>query len=237
MERSIYNFAEIEQKWQKKWEETKIYQTNMKDTEKKLYCLVMFIYPSGDKLHIGHWYNYGPTDTWARFKRMQGYNVFEPMGYDAFGLPAENYAIKKGVHPKVSTENNISYIREQLKAIGAMYDWSKEINTSAPSYYRWTQWFFLQLYKKGLAFRKQASVNWCPQCGTVLANEQVINGLCERCATEVTKKELKQWFFKITDYAQRLLDGLYKNRLAKKKPKRCKDIGSAGAKARKSSFH
>ena len=204
---STYPFAEIEKKWQKKWEETKIYQTNMEDSGKKIYCLVMFIYPSGDKLHIGHWYNYGPTDTWARFKRMQGYNVFEPMGYDAFGLPAENYAIKQGVHPAKSTAENINFIRKQLKAIGAMYDWSKEINTSSPEYYKWTQWLFLQLYKNGLAYRKNAPVNWCPDCKTVLANEQVVDGLCERCDSEVTKKDLVQWFFKITDYAERLLEG------------------------------
>jgi len=204
---SVYPFAEIEQKWQKKWEETKIYQADMNDIEKKLYCLVMFIYPSGDKLHIGHWYNYGPTDTWARFKRMQGFNVFEPMGYDAFGLPAENAAIKKGIHPAISTAGNIEYIRKQLKAIGAMYDWSKEINTSDPKYYKWTQWFFLQLYKNGLAYRKKAPVNWCPNCKTVLANEQVKEGHCERCDTEVTHQDLVQWFFKITDYAERLLEG------------------------------
>ena len=205
---TYYNFIEIEKKWQQIWEDTNLYHTDMQDIEKKLYCLVMFIYPSGDKLHIGHWYNYGPTDTWARFKRMQGFNVFEPMGYDAFGLPAENYAIKQGIHPKESTDNNIGFIRKQLKAIGAMYDWSKEINTSNPEYYKWTQWFFLQLYKNGLAYRKKSAVNWCPQCKTVLANEQVINGLCERCDSEVTKKDLEQWFFRITKYAQRLLDGL-----------------------------
>ncbi len=204
---SVYPYAEIEKKWQKRWEETKIYQTDMDDIEKKLYCLVMFIYPSGDNLHIGHWYNYGPTDTWARFKRMQGYHVFEPMGYDAFGLPAENAAIKKGIHPAISTAESIDYIRKQLKAIGAMYDWSKEINTSDPGYYKWTQWLFLQLYNNGLAYRKKAPVNWCPNCQTVLANEQVIDGHCERCETEVTHKDLVQWFFKITDYAERLLEG------------------------------
>ncbi|MFZ5518409.1 MAG: leucine--tRNA ligase [Candidatus Zhuqueibacterota bacterium] len=204
---SYYPFAEIEKKWQDRWERSQIYRTDMNDIARKLYCLVMFIYPSGDRLHIGHWYNYGPTDTWARFKRMQGYNVLEPMGYDAFGLPAENYAIKVGIHPAVSTADNINKIRKQLKAIGAMYDWSKEINTSDPRYYKWTQWLFLQLYKNGLAYRKKAPVNWCPSCKTVLANEQVVDGHCERCSTEVTKKDLKQWFFKITDYAERLLEG------------------------------
>ncbi|OQX87737.1 leucine--tRNA ligase [candidate division KSB1 bacterium 4484_87] len=205
---STYPFTEVEKKWRQKWEETQLYKTDMNnDVDKKLYCLVMFIYPSGDKLHIGHWYNYGPTDSWARFKRMQGYNVFEPMGYDAFGLPAENYAIKHGIHPAISTAQNIEYIRQQLKAIGAMYDWSKEINTSAPEYYKWTQWFFLLLYKNGLAYRKKAPVNWCPKCQTVLANEQVIEGRCERCETEVTHRDLEQWFFKITDYAEKLLEG------------------------------
>lgn len=202
-----YDAKTIERKWQTIWEEKKCYQTNMDDIEKKLYCLVMFPYPSGEKLHIGHWYNFGPVDTWARFKKMQGYNVFEPMGYDAFGLPAENFAIKKGMHPAESTVENITYFRKQLKAIGAMYDWDKEINTSAPEYYRWTQWLFLQLYHKGLAYRKKAPVNWCPVCQTVLANEQAQGGFCERCGSEVIKKDLVQWFFKITDYAERLLEG------------------------------
>ncbi len=202
-----YNFKKIESKWQKKWEETNLYKVDLSKTDNKLYCLVMFLYPSGDKLHIGHWYNYGPSDTWACFKRMQGYNVFEPMGYDAFGLPAENYAIKAGVHPAKSTTDNINYIRGQLKAMGTMYDWDKEINTSSPEYYKWTQWLFLQLYKNKLAYRKKASVNWCPDCHTVLANEQVIDGHCERCDNEVVMKDLEQWFFKITDYADRLLEG------------------------------
>jgi len=205
---SSYPFKEIERKWQKYWKEKKLYQTDMTHLEKKLYCLVMFIYPSGDRLHIGHWYNYGPTDTWARFKRMQGYNVFEPMGYDAFGLPAENYAISKGIHPAISTAENIKAIRQQLMAMGAMYDWSKEINTSDPKYYRWTQWFFLLLYKNGLAYRKKAPVNWCPSCQTVLANEQVVEGHCERCDSEVAHRDLEQWFFKITEYADKLLEGL-----------------------------
>ena len=202
-----YHPQEIEKKWQNIWEKTKLYKADISKTENKLYCLVMFIYPSGDKLHIGHWYNYGPTDTWARFKRMQGYNVFEPIGYDAFGLPAENYAIKAGVHPAISTANNIRVIREQLKAIGAMYDWDAEIDTSRPEYYKWTQWLFLQLYKNGLAYRKKAAVNWCPSCSTVLANEQVIDGHCERCDSQVIMQDLEQWFFKITDYAERLLEG------------------------------
>lgn len=202
-----YNPRAIEQKWQREWQETQLYRTDLTNVDKKLYCLVMFIYPSGDKLHIGHWYNYGPTDTWARFKRMQGYNVFEPIGYDAFGLPAENFAIKAGIHPAISTANNIRVIREQLKAIGAMYDWDAEIDTSQPEYYKWTQWLFLQLYKNKLAYRKKAAVNWCPSCQTVLANEQVVDGHCERCENDVIMKDLEQWFFKITDYAERLLEG------------------------------
>jgi leucyl-tRNA synthetase len=203
-----YPFTEIESKWQKFWDDNKIYKTDLTKTEKKLYTLVMFIYPSGAKLHIGHWYNYGPTDSWARFKKLQGYNVFEPIGYDAFGLPAENYAIKTGIHPQDSTLKNIDDIREQLKKMGCMYDWDAELMTCAPKYYKWNQWIFLQMYKRGLAYRKNAPVNWCPKDQTVLANEQVLNdGTCERCGTQVIQKNLFQWFFKITDYAEQLLDG------------------------------
>lgn len=206
-----YPFKEVEAKWQEFWEEKKVYKTDLTDLERKLYCLVMFIYPSGAKLHCGHWYNYGPTDSWARFKRLKGFNVFEPMGYDAFGLPAENYAIKTGVHPQDSTLKNIADIREQLKRIGCMYDWNAELMTCVPEYYKWNQWLFEQLYKKGLAYRKNAPVNWCPSCQTVLANEQVENdGTCERCGTIVIQKNLTQWFFKITQYADELLDGLDK---------------------------
>jgi leucyl-tRNA synthetase len=206
-----YPFKETEAKWQKFWEEKGVYKTDLADTEKKLYTLVMFIYPSGSKLHIGHWYNYGPTDSWARFKKLQGYNVFEPMGYDAFGLPAENYAIKTGVHPYDSTMENINDIRKQLKEMGCMYDWNAELMTCDPEYYKWNQWLFLQLYKKKLAYRKNAPVNWCPSCNTVLANEQVqADGTCERCSTQVIRKNLTQWFFKITEYAEELLSGLNK---------------------------
>lgn len=206
-----YSFEEIESKWQKFWEDEKIFKTDLSDTAKKIYCLVMFIYPSGAKLHCGHWYNYGPTDSWARFKKLQGFNVFEPMGYDAFGLPAENYAIKTGVHPQDSTFKNISDIKEMLKRMGCMYDWDAEMMTCVPEYYKWNQWLFLQLYKKGLAYRKNAPVNWCPSCQTVLANEQVLSdGGCERCNTTVIQKNLTQWFFKITNYAEELLDGLNK---------------------------
>ena len=206
-----YPFEEIEAKWQKIWEEEKTFKTDLTDTTKKIYCLVMFIYPSGAKLHCGHWYNYGPTDSWARFKKLQGYNVFEPMGYDAFGLPAENYAIKTGVHPKDSTLKNIADIRDMLKRMGCMYDWDAEMMTCVPEYYKWNQWLFLQLFKKGLAYRKNAPVNWCPSCNTVLANEQVLgDGSCERCSTQVIQKNLTQWFFKITNYAEELLADLSK---------------------------
>ncbi len=198
----------IEKKWQQRWEKAKLHGFDKKSEKPKLYVLEMFSYPSGAKLHVGHWYNYGPTDSYARFKRMQGYNVFQPMGFDAFGLPAENFAIKTGVHPKDSTEKNIATMEGQLKAMGAMFDWSAEIKTCGEDYYKWTQWMFLQLYKKGLAYRKEAPVNWCPSCQTVLANEQVVDGRCERCSTVVVRKNLTQWFFKITEYAEELLSGL-----------------------------
>ncbi|NLG90040.1 MAG: leucine--tRNA ligase [Clostridiaceae bacterium] len=198
--------TEIDRKWQKKWEETKLYKFDRENLDKKLYCLEMFSYPSGANLHVGHWYNFGLTDSWARMKRLQGYNVFHPMGFDAFGLPAENYAIKTGIHPKDSTYRNIRTMEKQLKDMGATYDWDYEIITCDPEYYKWTQWMFLKLYENGLAYRKKAPVNWCPSCKTVLANEQVVDGACERCHSEVTKRDLTQWFFKITEYAQELLD-------------------------------
>ena len=196
----------IDEKWQKKWEETNLYKFDENNLDKKLYVLEMFSYPSGAQLHAGHWFNYGPVDSWARFKRMQGFNVFQPMGFDAFGLPAENYAIKTGVHPWDSTMENIKTMEAQLKAMGAMFNWDHEVVTCAPDYYKWTQWLFLKLYEEGLAYRKKAPVNWCPSCATVLANEQVLDGECERCNSEVTKKDLTQWFFKITDYADELLE-------------------------------
>ncbi len=198
----------VESKWQAKWEKSKLNTFNKKNADKKLYVLEMFSYPSGAKLHVGHWYNYGPTDSYARFKRMQGYEVFQPMGFDAFGLPAENYAIKTGIHPKDSTEKNIETMEVQLKKMGAMFDWSAEVKTCEENYYKWTQWLFLQLYKKGLAYRKEALVNWCPSCETVLANEQVVGGECERCGATVLRKDMTQWFFKITDYAEELLKDL-----------------------------
>jgi leucyl-tRNA synthetase len=206
-----YPHSEIESKWQKIWEEKQVFKTDFSKVEKKLYHLNMFLYPSGSKLHTGHWYHYGPSDSWSRFKKLKGFNVFEPMGYDAFGLPAENYAIKTGIHPRDSTLKNIADISEQLKKMGCMYDWQAELMTCSPEYYKWNQWLFLQLYKKGLAYRKKAPVNWCPNDQTVLANEQVLlDGTCERCGTVVIQKNLSQWFFKITDYAEELLIGLDK---------------------------
>ena len=198
----------IDKKWQDKWEETKLYKFDPNKEGEKLYVLEMFSYPSGSQLHAGHWFNYGPVDSWARMKRMQGYNVFQPMGFDAFGLPAENFAIKTGIHPKDSTDKNIETMEKQLRAMGAMFNWENEVITCNPDYYKWTQWVFLKLYEKGLAYRKKAPVNWCPSCNTVLANEQVVDGVCERCSTEVTKKDLTQWFLKITDYADELLEKL-----------------------------
>jgi len=201
-----YDASTTEKKWQALWEKKKLYKTDFKDSKKAYYNLAMFPYPSGDKLHVGHWYNYGPADSWGRYKRMNGFNVFQPMGFDAFGLPAENYAIKTGTPPDTSTAKNVEKMVQQLKNIGTMYDWSKMVNTSEPDYYKWTQWLFLEMYKNGLAYKKKSPVNWCPSCKTVLANEQVHEGICERCKTEVSKKNLEQWFWKITDYAEELLD-------------------------------
>lgn len=202
------DIKKIEKKWQDKWEREKLGVFNSKNNDKKYYCLEMFSYPSAAKLHLGHWYNYGPTDSFVRYKKMKGFEVFQPMGFDAFGLPAENYAIKTGIHPKDSTEKNIANMEQTLKEMGAMFDWSAEIKTCNEDYYKWTQWLFLKLYENGLAYRKEAPVNWCESCKTVLANEQVINGECERCGSTVIKKNLTQWFFKITDYAEELLQGL-----------------------------
>ncbi|NYE57222.1 leucine--tRNA ligase [Carboxydothermus ferrireducens] len=205
-----YDFKSIEPKWQKKWEELKLYEVDDFSEKPKYYCLEMFPYPSG-KLHMGHVRNYSIGDVVARYKRMRGYAVLHPMGWDAFGLPAENAAIKHGnVHPADWTWDNIANMRRQLKELGISYDWRREVATCHPEYYRWTQWLFLQFYKKGLAYKKKAPVNWCPGCQTVLANEQVIDGECERCHSRVEKKELEQWFFKITAYAERLLQDIKK---------------------------
>jgi len=204
-----YKFSEIEEKWQKRWEAEKAFERVEDPDKKKFYMLEMFPYPSGN-LHMGHVRNYSIGDVIARFKTMQGYNVIHPMGWDSFGLPAENAAIERGIHPDKWTNSNIDTMRKQLKSLGLSYDWDREVATSSSSYYKWTQWLFLQLYKKGLAYKKKSSVNWCPSCETVLANEQVVNGGCERCKTQVDKKELEQWFFKITEYAERLLQDIDK---------------------------
>ena len=204
-----YDFTEIERKWQKRWEAEDAFKREEDPNKEKYYMLEMFPYPSGN-LHMGHVRNYSIGDVIARFKTMQGYNVIHPMGWDSFGLPAENAAIERGIHPDQWTRSNIDTMREQLKGLGFSYDWSREVATSSPEYYKWTQWLFLQFYKRGMAYKKKSSVNWCPSCETVLANEQVVNGGCERCSTEVTKKELEQWFFRITEYAQRLLDDIDK---------------------------
>ncbi len=199
---------EIDKKWQTKWKEQNLYKYDPNAKGEKFYTLEMFSYPSGAKLHLGHWFNYGPSDSYAKFKKMQGYNVFHPMGFDAFGLPAENYAIKTGIHPEDSTLKNIDTMKRQLNEMGGSYDWDYSVETCMPNYYKWTQWLFVKLYKAGLAYKKEAPVNWCDSCKTVLANEQVINGKCERCSSVVERKKLSQWFFKITDYAEELLDGL-----------------------------
>lgn len=207
-----YNFKEIEKKWQDFWEENKLFKTVEDDSKKKYYCLEMFPYPSG-KLHMGHVRNYSIGDVVARFKRMDGYNVLHPMGWDSFGLPAENAAIKHGTHPSVWTWENIAEMRKQLKELGLSYDWDREVATCHEDYYRWMQWIFIQFYNRGLAYKKENPVNWCPSCQTVLANEQVVDGACERCKTPVTKKNLSQWYFKITDYADRLLENLDNGKL------------------------
>lgn len=204
-----YDFKEIEKKWQKYWEENKCFQTDEDPNKKKYYCLEMFPYPSG-KLHMGHVRNYAIGDVVARFKKMDGYNVLHPMGWDSFGLPAENAAIKHGIHPSIWTWDNIAEMRKQQKELGLSYDWDREVATCHPDYYKWMQWIFIQFYKRGLAYKKENPVNWCPSCQTVLANEQVVDGCCERCKTPVGKKNLSQWYLKITNYADRLLDNLDK---------------------------
>ena len=207
--KEAYFPQEIEKKWQAIWEENNVFHTPDDSDKPKYYALSMFPYPSG-KLHMGHVRNYTITDVIARFKKMQGYNVLHPMGWDSFGLPAENAAMKHGADPAKWTDENIAYMTKQLKMLGLSYDWQREVTTCKPDYYKWTQWLFIQLYKKGLAYKKEAAVNWCETCGTVLANEQVIDGKCWRCDSVVEKKYLSQWFFKITDYAERLLEDLDK---------------------------
>ena len=203
-----YNHKLIEGKWNKKWEEKPV---NVDDGKKeKYYCLDMFPYPSGNGLHVGHWRGYVISDVWSRYKMMHNYYLIHPMGWDAFGLPAENYAIEHGIHPSISTAENIKNIKRQINQIAAIYDWGREVNTTDPDYYKWTQWIFVQMFKKGLAYEKEMPINWCPSCKTGLANEEVVNGKCERCHSEVTKKNIRQWMLKITAYAERLLADLDK---------------------------
>lgn len=206
MEERDYNFTDIETKWQKAWDENSTFLAKKDKNKKKYYVLEMFPYPSG-RLHMGHVRNYTIGDLAARFMSMKGYNVFHPMGWDSFGLPAENAAIKNNIPPYKWTMDNIEHMKVQLKRLGLSYDWSRELATCKPEYYKWNQWIFLKMFEKGLAYKKKASVNWCEVCGTVLANEQAENGICWRCETPVTQKELEQWFFKITDYAEQLLSG------------------------------
>ncbi len=200
-----YDAVAIDTKWQARWDQDGLHRVNHDDPRPKWYEMTMYPYPSGD-LHIGHWYAMAPADCHARFRRMQGYNVLHPIGFDAFGLPAENAAISRGIHPYTWTMSNIENMRRQLRSLGAIYDWDREIVCCAPEYYRWNQWFFLKFYERGLAYRAKAPVVWCPSCQTVLANEQVLNGSCERCGSEITRRDLEQWFFRITDYAEELLD-------------------------------
>ncbi len=203
-----FNHKAIEKKWRENWEKKPI---NVNDGSRpKYYCLDMFPYPSGNGLHVGHWRGYVISDVWSRYKLMQGYYVIHPMGWDAFGLPAENYAIKMGVHPAKSTAENVANIKRQINDIAAIYDWDMEVNTTDPAFYKWTQWIFVQMFKQGLAYEKEFPINWCPSCKTGLANEEVVNGRCERCGAEVTKKNLRQWMLRITKYAERLLNDLDK---------------------------
>ena len=203
-----YDFSQIEAKWQKKWDENHTFAATNDYTKPKYYALVEFPYPSGQGLHVGHPRSYTALDIVARKRRLQGYNVLYPMGWDAFGLPTENFAIKNHIHPEIVTKNNVARFKQQLKSLGLSFDWDREINTTDPSYYKWTQWIFLQLYKHGLAYKKEMNVNWCTGCKCVLANEEVVNGVCERCGSEVVHRVKSQWMLKITAYADKLIDGL-----------------------------
>ena len=203
-----YKPAEIEAKWQKIWEEEKAFKAVIDRSKKKFYGLIEFPYPSGNGLHVGHPRSNTAMDIIARKRRMEGYNVLFPIGWDAFGLPAENYAIKNKVHPAGVTADNIKHFKSQLKRIGFSFDWSREINTTDPNYYKWTQWIFLKLFEKGYAYKTEMPINWCTECKVGLANEEVVNGVCERCGGEVVRRVKSQWMLKITEYAQKLLDGL-----------------------------
>lgn len=205
-----YDFKAVEHKWQKIWDVIPYGKAKSTGDGKKYYCLDMFPYPSASGLHVGHWRGYVLSDVYARVKLLQGYNVLHPMGWDAFGLPAENAAIKEGKHPRTNTEKNVAIFKEQLKQIGAVYDWSKEVNTTDPNYYKWTQWIFVEMFKAGLAYEAMTAINWCPSCLTGLANEEVVNGGCDRCGTQVHQRKVRQWILKITDFAEELLEGLDK---------------------------
>ena len=203
-----YDFKSIEKKWQKKWEQEGTFNAKSDYSMKKWYGLIEFPYPSGQGLHVGHPRSYTAIDIIARKRRLQGYNVLYPIGFDAFGLPAENYAIKTNVHPKITTAKNIAHFKEQLKSLGFSFDWSRVVDTTDPNYYKWTQWIFIQLFKKGLAYKTTMPINFCTSCKVGLANEEVVNGVCERCGSPVIQKEKSEWMLKITEYAQRLIDDL-----------------------------
>ncbi|MBQ2441928.1 MAG: leucine--tRNA ligase, partial [Ruminococcus sp.] len=203
-----YNHKAVEPKWQEIWEEKGVFHAQDNSDKEKFYALIEFPYPSGQGLHVGHPRPYTALDTVARKRRLQGYNVLYPIGWDAFGLPTENYAIKNHIHPEIVTKNNIARFKKQIQSLGISFDWSREINTTDPDYYKWTQWIFIQLFKKGLAYKKEMNVNWCTSCKCVLANEEVVNGVCERCGSEVVHKVKSQWMLKITEYADRLINDL-----------------------------
>ena len=220
-----YNHDKIEKKWQKIWRDKKIYKTKEGGKKPKCYVLDMFPYPSGEGLHVGHPRGYIATDIYSRFKRMNGFNVLHPMGFDSFGLPAENYAIKNKIHPEIAVKNNVKKFKKQLGLIGFDYDWDREIITSDPEYYKWTQWIFLKMFEKGLAYESYEPINFCPSCLTGLANEDVEDGKCERCATAVVKKPMRQWVLKITDYADRLLADLNELKIGRNILKNRRGIG------------
>ena len=203
-----YEPQDIEKKWQKIWQDEKAFAATDDYTKPKYYALVEFPYPSGQGLHVGHPRPYTALDIVARKRRMQGYNVLYPMGWDAFGLPTENYAIKNHIHPKIVTKNNVHHFKDQLQSLGYSFDWDREINTTDPEYYHWTQWIFLKLFKAGLAYKKEMPINWCTSCKVGLANEEVVNGVCERCGSPVVRKVKSEWMLKITEYADKLIDGL-----------------------------
>ena len=204
----VYNHKVVEKKWQKVWDDEKAFAATNDYSKPKYYALVEFPYPSGQGLHVGHPRPYTALDIVARKRRMQGYNVLYPMGWDAFGLPTENYAIKNKIHPKIVTENNVKHFKDQLHSLGYSFDWDREINTTDPKYYKWTQWIFLKLFKAGLAYKKEMPINWCTSCKVGLANEEVVNGVCERCGSPVVRKVKSEWMLKITEYADKLIDGL-----------------------------